>query len=265
MATAAQHAAVGLKASQTAAGDTHAREAWVEPGSMGRKRKSRPRSWAAQETVRLLSARRRGKTYAQCALMFERTPEQIRGKLRRMGVTSGSSAEGKRQHEIQWSQRELAVLKNHYVALGPSVIAERLGRTARSVSSKATRIGLVPLKPKWCYADLVALLIEREPIRHPTLLSKRSARAMALQKNRLRKLHNASRLETYLKRTPGAPAHCIKFGAHYPPGLKFSGVRLTAKGKSKRAGEYLAREAERERQKAAFKKWQASAPNSKRR
>jgi hypothetical protein len=148
--------------------------------------------------------------------MFGRTPEQIRGKLRRMGATAGSSAEGKRQHEIRWSNRELAVLENHYVALGPSVIAERLGRTARSVSSKATRIGLVPTKPKWCYPDLVALLIEREPIRHPTLLSKRSARAIALQKNRLRKLHDASRLETYLRRTPGAPAHCIKFGSHYP-------------------------------------------------
>lgn len=218
---------------------------------------ARPRKWTEQETARLLSARQRGKTYAQCALMLGRRPDQVRNKLRKMGATSGNSLKGKRLYEILWSDRELTVLKRHYGALGPSAIAERLGRTARSVSTKAIKIGAASQKLKWPYADVVALLVQREPMRHPTLLSQRSARAIVLLKCRLRKLHHAKRLDAYIRRRPGAPRHCVKFGSLFPPGLKLASVRLTSKGKANRAREYLDQEAERERQKAAFKKWQA--------
>jgi len=80
--------------------------------------------------------------------------------------------------------------------------------------------------------------------------------AIDVLKRRLRKLFEIGRLNSYLRQRPDAPAKIVNFGGRYPPGLKFAGARLTDTAKSKRAKEYLAREVERERQKAAFKKWQ---------
>lgn len=134
---------------------------------MGRERRSRPRKWSARETARLLSARKRGKTRAQCASMLGRTRKQVQNKLYKLGATDGNSPKGKQLYEIRWSAREDTVLKRHYGALGPTVLAERLGRTFQSVSTRAIRTGIAKPKPRWCYADVLDLLIVRAPASAP--------------------------------------------------------------------------------------------------
>jgi len=80
---------------------------------MGRERKSRPRKWTAQETARLLAARKHGKTYAQCATLLRRTEKQINNNLYTIGATRRNSLKGKQQYEIKWNSRERAVLIAH--------------------------------------------------------------------------------------------------------------------------------------------------------
>ncbi len=217
----------------------------------------RRREWSTRETARLLSARKRGMTYAQCASILGRTPKQVKNKLYKLGATNGNSLRGKRQYEIRWSGRDETVMRLHYSALGPSFMAERLRRTFDSVSTKAIKLGLATPKPRWCYADVLELLITHAPACKRRLTSNRSVNAIVLLKKRLRKLFETGRLCRYLKQRPGAPRRIVEFSGRYPPGLKFAGVRLTKNGKAKRARDYLAREAERERQKGASKKWQA--------
>ena len=121
----------------------------------------------------------------------------------------------------------------------------------------AFKMGLTSPKPRWGYADVREILTQYTSARSYRLRSKRTAQAIALLRARLRNLYENGRLNAYLRRRPGVPAKIVNFGGRYPPGLKFAGVRLTAHGKANRAREYLDREAERERQKAALKKWQA--------
>ena len=230
---------------------------------MGVKRKSRPRKWTVRETARLLAARKLGKTYAQCASLLRRTEKQVECKLYKMEATRGNSLKGKKKYEILWNEREQAVLRAHYALLGPSAIAQRLRRTVRSVEVKAYKLGLAPPKPRWCYADVREILTNYVPARSNRLRSKRTAQAISHLRARLRKLYISDRLDAYLRQRPGAPAKLIDFHGRYPPGLKFAGARLTQKGKEKRAREYIAREAEHERQEAAFKKWQARSSRSR--
>jgi hypothetical protein len=195
--------------------------------------------------------------------MLGRTLKQVGNRLYTLGATNGNSLKGKQQFEIRWSKQEEAVLRTHYRALGCSVLAQRFGRTAKSVTAKARKMGIATPKPWWCYADVYELLHDHAPARNYRLKSKRTAHAVSLLRRRLRKLYESGQLRAYLRKRPGAPAKLVDFGGRYPPGLRCAGARLTQKGKDKRAREYLAQEAERERQKAAFKKWKAQ--QSKRR
>ena len=186
---------------------------------MGLERKSRPRYWTARETARLLSARKRGKTYAQCASLLDRTPKQVHNKLYKLGATKGNSLRGKRQYEIRWSSRDESAMRLHYSTLGASAMAERLQRTLSSIRAKAKQLGIAKAKPRWRYADVLNLLIVPAPARRRRLTSSRSVNAIVVLRRRLRKLFEAGRLNSYLRQRPGAPARIVNFAGRYPPGL----------------------------------------------
>lgn len=224
---------------------------------MKREQRARRRKWTEQETARLLDARKRGKSYTRCATMLRRSYRSIAAKLRKLRATRGSPQRGKRRFELDWSLREERVVRRFYSTLGPSVLAERLNRTAAAVSRRAYDLRLLRPAPRWCYCDVITVLMSAVPANRVKLQSNRTATAIHLIRVRLRFMSRTGHLDAYLKNRPGAPAKRAKFDGHFPPGLRFGGYKLTEKGKAMRAREYVAREAERERQREARKKWQA--------
>jgi len=211
------------------------------------------RLWTSQEVARLLSLRSAGKSYEACAAALHRTRSQIGHKLRYLNVTRRIASRGKRLFEIRWTAKEVNTARTLYATHTAAEVAQRLGRTVSAVIVQLQGIAKRNKCCPWRYDDVVCVL---ECVSTATLRlePQRTRDAIRYKRYVLRKLFRRGCLDRYLATLPGAPRKkCLKFGGCLPLGLKFSGIRLTAKAKVARADVYVAREAERERQKAAFK------------
>ena len=228
---------------------------------MAKRVRSGTRPWTDAETTRLLKAREQGKTIQACAALLGRTPKMVEGKLRRLGATRSNSMRGKRAFEIRWSAREERTVRCAYGHCRADQIAQRLSRTRPSIYKRAILLGVsAPRSEYWSHADLALLLTQRVPPCELRLGSVRTRHAVCNMKVRLRQLWRAGQLVAFLASRPDArKAKPLRLGHRVPPGLDTDWVRLSNKAKEKRARECLTREAERDRQKAAFKKWQARA------
>lgn len=205
-----------------------------------------------------MTARKSGKTYQQCASVVGRTVKQIAYKLSYMGATKPHPNRGKRLFEIRWSARELRLTQLMYPQYSAPVISRRIGRSAVAVRERASELGIRKREPIWGYHDLAAILTSIAPPRCITLSCSRTSGAIANAKLHLRRLFAANRLDEYLQTRPGAPkTHCLRFGRTYPPGLKICWRRLSKQAQNRHVQDYLAREAARARQNAAWKKWKA--------
>lgn len=215
------------------------------------------RRWTVEETERLLSRRKLGLTCAQCAVSIGRTVNQVKAKLRKLGATRANSIRGKRQFEIRWNERELKILRRNYGRLTRAELSRRLERTPDAIAMRAKMLGLQKAKPKWQYRDLLSLLTQNAPSAKVQLSQARTTESVQLMRVRLLKHFRSGTLDKYIRTRPGAPSNaCVQFGSTLPPAFRFDGSRASPRAKARRDRDYLTRGAERERQKAASKKWQ---------
>lgn len=227
-------------------------------------RKSLHRKWSVTEIARLLSARRQRKTYKECALSLGCTFFQVGYRLRRLRATKKSSTRDKFGYEILWKRADLEKVRRLYPYLSASAIAVRLVRTPNAVRNKVRALGLRKQREGWCYADVLRLLRSTTSIQHLRLSAPRTRKAISAKKRRLLLHFLRGRLDECIANASGAPTSgAVRFGRTFPPGLHVGSLRLSRRGKEKRARMYLTREAERERQKAAIKKWQARQPRNR--
>jgi len=225
------------------------------------------RPWTVIDTERLLRSYR-DVSAKECARLLGRSLRSIEGKLRAVEAAKKRArnwTDGKRAYDIAWTLGQVRTLRATYGREATVNIASRLGRTVGAIQKKASllRLRIAVPSTEWQYRDIVLLLDLAVPIAQLPLSVPRTRKAVSSMKGRLKEKFRDGTLEAYLSSLAGAPPR--KRRAECPRGLAVNWSAMNRLAKDKRAGEYLAREAERERQKAAFKKWQASAPNSKRR
>ena len=150
---------------------------------MKKQRPARRRAWIARETARLLSARKCGKTYEQCAKLLGRTRLMVGSKLSRLGATQPNSMRGKPSFEIRWCPRHKRTVQKHYRHRRAEEIASRLCRTRYAIYHRAARLGITSPRPAfWTYADLVIVLSSRLGPRDLRLASRRAVHAIRSKK-----------------------------------------------------------------------------------
>ena len=220
------------------------------------------RPWPKEDTERLLKLLARGRSHVQCARALGRSLRSIQTKLTFLGKTRICSMRGKRRFEILWSDRDDSTLSKLIQRYSVEQLCERLGRTRYAVWRRSSDLGLSKkTPPPWEYGDIVAVLRSAAPHSRVTLNHARTAKAVSVKRCRLRRLHMSGKLNDYIRTVPGAPLKkCHRFDDAYPPGLYCDWARLNRKAKDKIAREYLAREAERDRQRAARELWLVRCP-----
>lgn len=215
------------------------------------------RKWTKKDIARLLSARKRGKTYDQCAVLLRCSRRTICIKLIEVGATKPSSLRDTYRAETRWIAREDRVIRAMYPTHSAILIAERLRRTLAAVCTRIQVLGLKKNPPKWSYDDIVRLLQSENPL-DSCYNVKRTREAVYNIKYRLSRMFLLGRLDAFIRTRPNAPSKgCVRFRSICPPGLRRNSARLTRAAKNKRFEEYIAREAARARRDAATMKWRA--------
>lgn len=101
----------------------------------------RPWSAAERET---LSRHWIGKSAVQLAAMLDRTPEEVIAEAEALGLTTDDVG---LRHLTRWSQEHHDILVRHYPTLGPTGVAEMVGRPPRAVASYAKKFGIRSRQP----------------------------------------------------------------------------------------------------------------------
>ena len=97
---------------------------------------SNPLPWTAEEDAELLRLRSLGKTYAQCAEAIGRTLGGCESRWRTLHSPKS------RPVPAMWTPEEDALLAELWHVLSVEQISERIGRSAKGIYRRATRLGL---------------------------------------------------------------------------------------------------------------------------
>lgn len=238
---------------------------WRERRKLPRLAGRKIRLWNEQEIMTLRSLYR-SSSAGVCALALGRSRASIECKLRRICADRKkrpNSTLGMPAAQSKWSPREVQVLSKYYRELEIIALSERLGRTPEAICKKAQLLGIRKRPPasRWSYSDVVRVLESNVPPAQLKLSLRRSDDAVYSMKRLLTIKISEGVIDTFLALLPGAPASIAYRKKQWlPPGLRRGWSRLTRTAKDTRAREYLAREAERERQKAARDRWRANRP-----
>lgn len=124
--------------------------------------------WSVEEVAKLKALEARRLTYKEIGRRLNRSKRCVGSKLAYMGIRRWTSTtRSKRRFELVWSDREKRVVRENYKTCGPTLLAERLGRSASAVRHLGRSLGLArPKNRDWKAADFAVLA---QPISIPEM------------------------------------------------------------------------------------------------